>query len=381
MDGHAPALLASPPRRTVLIADPRPDHLRPIEEALAREFAVDIARDGGSALERLSTGGYFAAIVSTALPKLSGLETLRRLSELRLKQRPVIVALGQADDVRLNVITSHGLADGVQVLPCPSGILLRRVWHLADREIEARWAGLEPQPRALVQTTRGLLGAAAEAARSGGELAAGIAAAAGRQVVEALETSSLGRVLGDLHAYHDYTYVHSLRVATRLAEFALASGMRRADAELLAQAGLLHDIGKTAVPVEILDKPGPLDRDEWRVMRTHPRVGGDVLRRSTGLAPQLVAITERHHERLDGSGYPFGLAGAAIDEPSLLCAIADVHTALTDRRAYRASMPDADAFAKMRTMLGRELEPALFRTYEQLFRDGPGPLLNRAGSA
>ena len=73
----------------------------------------------------------------------------------------------------------------------------------------------------------------------------------------------MGDVLTSLRAHHDYTFAHSFRVATHLATFALATGMRRADAELLAQAGLLHDIGKTAIPVAILDKPGPLDSSEW----------------------------------------------------------------------------------------------------------------------
>ena len=136
--------------------------------------------------------------------------------------------------------------------------------------------------------------------------------------------------------------------------------MRRDDAELLAQAGLLHDIGKTAIPVGILDKPGPLDSSEWPVVQRHPLVAAEVLRRTPALPAHLIRIALRHHERLDGSGYPHGLAGAAIDEPSLLCAIADVHTALTDRRAYRNPLDDAAALAHMRPFAGRHFEPALF---------------------
>ena len=124
--------------------------------------------------------------------------------------------------------------------------------------------------------------------------------------------------------------------------------MRRDDAEILAQAGLLHDIGKAAVPVGILDKPGPLDSGEWHLVQRHPLIAADVLQRSPALPAHLVRIAERHHERLDGSGYPQGLSGAQIDEPSLLCAIADVHTALTDRRAYRSPLDEAAAFARMR---------------------------------
>ena len=107
--------------------------------------------------------------------------------------------------------------------------------------------------------------------------------------------------------HHDYTFAHSFRVASHLATFALATGMRRADAELLAQAGLLHDIGKTAIPVAILDKPGPLDSSEWPEVRRHPQVAAEVLERSQALPAHLIRIALRHHERLDGSGYPHGL--------------------------------------------------------------------------
>ena len=179
----------------------------------------------------------------------------------------------------------------------------------------------------------------------------------------------MGDVLDDLRRHHDYTFAHSFRVATHLATFALATGMRRDDAELLAQAGLLHDIGKTAIPVGILDKPGPLDSGEWRVVHRHPLIAADVLQRSPALPAHLIRIAERHHERLDGSGYPHGLAGTEIDEPSLLCAIADVHTALTDRRAYRNPVDEAAAFARMRPLAGPHLEPALFRRYEAVMLD------------
>jgi putative nucleotidyltransferase with HDIG domain len=357
-------------RQAVLIAHPTPERLGSIARTLAREYPVDVVREGGLAFEALAGGGYRAAIVSTTLPSLSGLEALRHLADLRLESRPRILAVGAADDLRLNVITSHGLADEVQPVPCPSTVLLHRIWRLLDQELEAEWVGLPDVERRLVRSTRGLMAAAAQAVRVGAPLPAGMAETAGRQLVEALETGRLKSLLRGLRSYHDYTYVHSFRVAAHLAGFALAVGMRPADVEVLAQAGLLHDIGKTAVPVAILDKPGPLDGTEKQSVQAHPQVGAEVLRRTPGLAGQLAAITERHHERLDGSGYPKGLTGAALDDASLLCAIADVHTALTDRRAYRDALDDGDAFTLMRSMAaGRGLEPSLLRAYEEVIRD------------
>ena len=348
--------------------------------ALAREFTVELVGDGGAALEALAFGRCSLAVVAMPLPGLSGLEALRRLAALRLEQRPLVLAVGAADDVRLKVVATHGLADGILAVPCADGILLRRIWQLVDRELEQRWARLPPLQRTVVGSTRGLLHAAGTAVRDGGELASEAARVAGRQIVETLAAQMLGNVLTSLQAHHDYTFAHSFRVAAHLATFACATGMRRDDAELLAQAGLLHDIGKTAIPVRILDKPGPLDSSEWPVVQRHPVVAAEVLRRTPSLPPHLIRIALRHHERLDGSGYPHGLAGAAIDEPSLLCAIADVHTALTDRRAYRSPLDDAAALEHMRPFVGRHFEPALFQRYEQVMRDGDGPVSRAARS-
>ena len=372
MNSMAEASFADLPpegRPTVLLAHPQLDRLRLVGEALAREYRVEVTEDGVATFEALACGRCRLAAVAMALPGLSGLEALRRLAALGLQRPPLILAIGAKDDVRLKVIATHDLAHAIQELPCPDGVLLRQIWRLVDREIEQHLARLPPLPKALVRSTRTLLGQAGTAVTGGGELAAESVRLAGRQLVEAMCARLMGGMLEALRTHHDYTFAHSLRVATHLATFALATGMRRDDAEILAQAGLLHDIGKAAVPVGILDKPGPLDSGEWHLVQRHPLTAADVLQRSPELPAHLVRIAERHHERLDGSGYPQGLSGAQIDEPSLLCAIADVHTALTDRRAYRSALNEAAAFARMRQMAGPQLEPAMFSRYEAVMLD------------
>ena len=353
----------------VLLAHPHPERLGTAAAALGREYAVEVTGDGGVAYEALACGRCELALVAMALPGLSGLEALRRLDGLALGRRPLVIAAGAEDDVRLQVVRTRGLADMLLPLPCADGVLLRAVWALLDRAVERRWAQLPPLPKSMVRTSRGLLGAAGSAVAGGGTIPAEQARLAGRQVVEALCARLMGEVLDDLRRHHDYTFAHSFRVASHLATFALATGMRRDDAELLAQAGLLHDIGKTAIPVGILDKPGPLDSGEWGVIQRHPQIAAEVLQRTDGLPAHLIRIALRHHERLDGSGYPNGLTGTEIDEPSLLCAIADVHTALTDRRAYRSPVEEEAAFARMRPLAGRHLEPGLLRRYEAVMLD------------
>ena len=209
-----------------------------------------------------------------ALPALSGLEVLRRLAALRLQQPPLVLAAGRRRRRAAQGGRDPRHRQRIQAVPCPPGVLLRRIWQLVDRDVERRWSRLPPVQRTLVGTTRGLLGRAGSIVRDGGELEAGSARLAGIQVVEALSARLMGEVLTSLQAYHDYTFAHSFRVATHLATFALATGMRRTDAELLAQAGLLHDIGKTAIPVAILDKPGPLGQQRVAGGPAPPGGGG-----------------------------------------------------------------------------------------------------------
>lgn len=364
-----PAVPAVACRPVILIAHPAPDQLREVRAALGREFAIELAQDGAVALKALATGRHRAAIVHTALPVISGLEALHRLAAIQLERRPHLVAIGAKGDPRLRVAAMHKLADAVQTVPCPAAVMLRLVWGLLDRGLEERWRHLEPRQQAMLGATRGLLAQAGRVVGGEGELSPSEIALAGQTLVETLVAGLLDEILASLRSYHDYTYAHSMRVATHLAMLALATGMRREDAELLAQAGLLHDIGKTAVPLPILDKPGPLDESEWSVMHRHPSTAATVLRHTSALPVHLIHIAERHHERLDGSGYPHGLAGTQLDEPSLLCAIADVHTALTDQRPYKNPLDEAAAFAVMRKLVGSHLEPGLFHTYEAVMRD------------
>jgi PAS domain S-box-containing protein len=122
--------------------------------------------------------------------------------------------------------------------------------------------------------------------------------------------------------------------------------------------GWLHDVGKAAVPAHVLDKPGPLDEGEWRVMRTHPAVGEAIVRRVPALRDAAAAV-RHHHERYDGRGYPDGLAGAAIPIEARIVAAADAYAAMTAERAYSAARTPEEAAAELRRSAGSHLDPAV----------------------
>ncbi len=146
-------------------------------------------------------------------------------------------------------------------------------------------------------------------------------------------------------------------------------GIGEGELHQLTVGGLLHDIGKSMISLEILDKPGKLDEREWRTMKTHPEHSRDILLREMGLERDVIAMVAHHHEKLDGTGYPDGLSGAQINDHVRLIAIADVYSALIDKRAYKGSMSKEDALDLMAKFKGH-LDMDLLREFRSFVLDG-----------
>jgi putative nucleotidyltransferase with HDIG domain len=134
-----------------------------------------------------------------------------------------------------------------------------------------------------------------------------------------------------------FTYRHSLGVTTAAVSIALALGLNEERTQLVNRAALLHDIGKLRVPNSILDKPGKLDAEEWRVVQEHPRLTREILSR-IGPFGELAAIAGAHHEKLDGTGYPDKLTADRLPLEARIIAVADVYGALTENRPYRPGL-------------------------------------------
>lgn len=139
---------------------------------------------------------------------------------------------------------------------------------------------------------------------------------------------------------HDpYTAMHSINVCTLVVAMVQSEGVDTKTLEMITTAVLLHDIGKTRIPLDILNKPGKLEFAELTQMRRHAEYGGDILREVGGFAKEAIAIATQHHEMMDGSGYPLGLKGDEIHPLARLTAVADVYDALTAKRVYKEGMP------------------------------------------
>ncbi|NMG33829.1 response regulator [Azoarcus sp. TTM-91] len=165
-------------------------------------------------------------------------------------------------------------------------------------------------------------------------------------------------MLGEAGHYNDSdTGVHIWRMAAFSRSLAQALGWLEGDAALLELAAPMHDTGKIGIPDSILKKPGPLDADEWLVMKTHPVIGHQILSKSKAPLFRLAAeVALYHHERWDGSGYPEGLAGEAIPESARIVAVADVFDALTMKRPYKEAWPMDKVIQTLRELSGSHLD-------------------------
>ncbi|HTI23679.1 MAG TPA: HD domain-containing phosphohydrolase [Kutzneria sp.] len=139
-----------------------------------------------------------------------------------------------------------------------------------------------------------------------------------------------------------FTIGHSRGVAELAAQAARGCGLPEPDVRLVRRAALVHDLGRMGVPNSLWEKPGPLTEAEWERVRLHPYLTGRILRRVPGLE-QVAAIAAAHHERLDGSGYPLGAAGAALAPLARLLGAADTYHALTEMRPHRGPYGPDDA--------------------------------------
>jgi putative nucleotidyltransferase with HDIG domain len=164
----------------------------------------------------------------------------------------------------------------------------------------------------------------------------------------------------------DYTEQHTRRVALRAVQVGELLGLSPTRLRALAIGGLIHDIGKLSVPDSILKKPGPLDDDEYTVIKRHPEQGVKLLDELGGFRDAVKRLVRDHHERLDGKGYPRGLRAEEIGLDTRILTACDVYDALISPRVYRPAWTHADAIALLRSELGTAFDTRCVNALEQV---------------
>ena len=188
-----------------------------------------------------------------------------------------------------------------------------------------------------------------------------------RDVVEQI-SSSVSRnpqaliTLARLKTSDNYTYMHSVAVCAMMVALARELGLSDAEVKEAGAAGLLHDVGKMAVPDSILNKPGKLSDDEFRIIQTHPERGAEILVRSGGVSPVVIDVCLHHHEKYDGTGYPHGLNSDVISRMARMGAICDVYDAVTSNRSYKKGWGPAESLQRMASWKGH-FDPSYFQAF------------------
>ncbi len=189
-------------------------------------------------------------------------------------------------------------------------------------------------------------------------------------IIDALYEHGLDTWLNMVRNHHDATYQHCLIVTGVATAFGQAIGCNTKDLERLAVGAMLHDIGKAMIPLHILEKQGPLDAEEWVVMRKHPSIGRTIFADMQGYDPEVVDIIAHHHEYLDGSGYPDGLSGSEITDIVRVMTISDIFGAMMEKRSYKPAMSPLAAYDVISSMNNR-LEMPLVKAFKKIVTTFP----------
>jgi len=323
---------------TILVADDQAANRELLDELLtAQGFRVVTVPDGAAAVEELSKTQVDLVLLDVMMPHLNGFEVCEKIKsnpETYLIPVVLITALSDKQD-RIKGIKAG--ADDFLTRPVERAELLARVGSLL--KLKHRTDELER----------------AEA------------------VLFALARSIEGK--------DPYTHGHCERLSDYSARLGEHLGLVEDEITALRRAGVVHDVGKIAVPDAILLKPGKLSEQEWRVMREHPVVGERICAPLKSFR-LVLPIIRHHHEKLDGSGYPDGLRGDAIPITARILQIVDVYDALTTERPYKKAFSSADALQTMKEEVAKGWwDPHIFNEFEQLVRSGTSNLLSKAAGA
>ena len=258
------------------------------------------------------------------MPDMDGFEVLKRLKSHPAYRNVPVVFLTGDEDVKSETAGLHaGAADFIRK-PFAAEILLKRVRNII--ELNRLHNDMANEIRAKTEKLSRIY----------------------IQIVEALAAS--------VDAKDRYTHGHSSRVAAYSREIAKRAGCSEEEQDEIFMMGLLHDVGKIGIQDAIINKTSRLSDEEYAVIKTHPSVGADILKKIEDL-PELMTGARWHHERYDGRGYPDGLAGEEIPEVARIIAVADAYDAMTSNRSYRGHLPQEKVRAEIERCRGTQFDP------------------------
>lgn len=310
----------------ILVVDDEPLNLKVLKQVLQDNYRLSFAKNGMDALELVKKERPGLILLDVMMPGMTGFEVCRQLkSDPETNTIPVIFVTALADEADESEGFAAGGVDYINKPISPALVRARVKTHLSLVHIdELKRTHLE-----LIQR----LGRAAE-------------------------------------FKDNETGMHVMRMSHVSGRLALQLGMDPYFSEQLIHAAPMHDIGKIGIPDHVLLKPGKLNDEELALMRKHPEMGAKILDNSTSPLIKLAhSVALYHHEKWDGSGYPFGLKGEAIPIEARIVAVADVFDALLNKRPYKEAWPVEAAVAEIERNRGKHFDPAIVDAMLQCLPD------------
>jgi HD-GYP domain-containing protein (c-di-GMP phosphodiesterase class II) len=316
------------------------------------------------------------AVVAEELPGGSGFDFVRGLRlDARLAAVPVVVVVAKDDKATRDRVAQCG-ADSHVVSPYSRSALITTISSLLNRRIEREWKTLAPLQREALTATLELYNGIANVISNGQPILYRAVTDACAPLVDAVAGNDFRGILNGVRDHDNYTYGHSMRVATYLALFGFNLRLPKNEQVILASGGLLHDVGKMSIPFAVLNKPGRLNAAEFEVMKGHVTASLAYLRGCPDLPKGITTIAAQHHEKLDGTGYPLGLAGDKLNRLARIAAIVDVFSALTDRRPYKPPMEAETALNLMADEMASHLDIKLLGLFRQMLLDATPEIID-----
>ena len=339
----------------ILIVDDEVINIQVLERIFEPAFAqLATTTDSRNALELFRTFQPDVVLLDLRMPHLDGLEVLAMLSEEIPADTylPIVVLTSDSSHDAKRRALSGGAKDFITKPLSPSEVRLR-----VQNLLETRFLHLELLSQNEQLETRVIERTQALMKRT--------------EELEDARLEILDRLARAAEFRDDDTGQHTQRVGQLAARLAQVLGQSEDEVELMRRAAPLHDVGKIGVPDRVLLKAGRLNQDEIALMQRHTVIGGAILSGST--VPLLALgreIAVSHHERWDGTGYPYGAAGVEIPLPGRIVAVADVFDALTHGRPYKNAWSVAQAHAEIAQERGRQFDPDVVDAFLSIGRSG-----------
>lgn len=353
---------------SVLIAHSSPRIRQIFRDALQYMFEIDEALDKTCVIQKLSQKRYIAVFLDYSFAQRGSVNLLNLLNNKKVPSPECRFLVRHGRNFPFGKAARS--YEGAAIVSVPNDIhaIIQALVQASATQKQRLWQSLTKLEQDVLQLQKSLFDTYfTPSAKT--QLTVEVCQAGAQTIVDAAAQQTLEGLLKMLQDYDDYTFSHNLKVSSLMTLFGMAIGIREDDIKVVAQAGLLHDVGKRQTPLSILNKPGPLDEREWRIMRDHARHSVEILERIEALDERVIIVAAQHHEKLDGTGYPEGLSGARIHDLALVCALADVYSALTDKRPYKAARSSEKALEIMATMINGHLEPGLFYRFKDMIID------------